>query len=1349
MLYLLVGLCFFCTPLSMSAQCVTRNVTNCKSFDPNQAIGAAMQGFFTDGSNGSFQFASGATIADCADGAATLTGSISQFGNAERRFKVSVNLVRRACTLPAGASPEINNLPAGTSTSGWYYYEWGAATLTGEGQCAGATLNLVQHMMPAQAGVNAHNQAADVGKLGFTGWFEWKIVTQPSNNWLIIAPYANGIADFCFVMDGTPPSYCPGGGGGNPCANDVTPPTIANCPSNINLTTTGTCATPNWAKPTATDNCSGTVTINQTSGPLHGTCFPIGTSTVIYTATDAKGNKSTCSFTVTVSSGNVDPCLNDATPPVISGCPTNINLTTSSTCATATWTAPTATDNCGTATVTSNYNSGFCFPIGSTTVTYTAKDAKGNASTCSFTVTVTATGGNGGGCNYLTGPNPAGIPWSYFISNVTLNTINNTSSKFTEVNGVHVIGYGAYTGISTCILPNSNQTISVTPSASYVEGPIFIRAWIDYNKDGDFEDAGELILDKSTTSTTAQSAAFTVPASASGPTRLRVSLNQGSAPTSCDSPAKGEVEDYTITFNCGVANPCDTDATPPTFANCPSNINLTTTGTCANASWTAPTAADNCSTPSVSVTSAPTAGLGIGSCFPVGTTTVTYKATDAKGNVATCIFTVTVTKTAVDPCANDATPPTIANCPTNISLTTTGTCATPNWAKPTASDNCPGTVTIAQTSGPLHGTCFPIGTSTVVYTATDAKGNTATCTFTVTVTKTAVDPCATDATAPTFTNCPTNINLTTTGTCANASWTAPTATDNCGTPSVSVTSAPIPGLGIGSCFPVGTTTITYRATDAKGNAATCVFTVTVVKAADPCAGIVNIRPILNTKDKCNTGTSYVAVWNGVFYTAGTNLKFTEFTNGTATITGNIHANGNSYVVNATYSGRTCTSAGSPKLGDGNGVCASGFNSTNWYYYTTLSGTMTTVHGTINLTRNGPAFQVGDFANLQQNVFGASGWFFGNGTAGGDFNFNLGPCSSCCSGSAPIVCNNPPATGGGLDPNKCYKIVNKATGKVLDVYQGSNNDYAKIIQWTYAGYANQKWRVIDAGGGFFQLRANNSGKYLDLTGSGNDCWDDVQTEQFGFDGSGSQMWKLNKQSDGSYKIVNKTCSNGSLKVWGCSNNEGASVVICSDNGSNCFKWDFVEVTCTNAQHLTNSTVMNLSARAESSRSRLEWVNNTGLKNDYFTIQKMDEPTGNFKDIDVVKAGAVNDKMQYFVAYDNNPTEGDNYYRVKTTYTDGTFAVTELQKVTHKGLGEIRIFPNPSDDHIDVDLSKLKGKAVSIFIYNQIGHQVAFKTIEAADEAPVRMDVSDYTSGHFLIRITTKGQRDMTKQLIIQR
>jgi hypothetical protein len=84
---------------------------------------------------------------------------------------------------------------------------------------------------------------------------------------------------------------------------------------------------------------------------------------------------------------------------------------------------------------------------------------------------------------------------------------------------------------------------------------------------------------------------------------------------------------------------------PPTFANCPANISLTTTGTTAVATWVAPTVTDNC-TASVtpSVTSAPTAGLVSGSAFPIGITTVTYNAKDAANNSALpCIFTVTVT----------------------------------------------------------------------------------------------------------------------------------------------------------------------------------------------------------------------------------------------------------------------------------------------------------------------------------------------------------------------------------------------------------------------------------------------------------------------------------------------------------------------------------------------------------------------------------------------------------------------------------------------------------------------------------------------------------------------------------
>lgn len=98
--------------------------------------------------------------------------------------------------------------------------------------------------------------------------------------------------------------------------NDQTAPVIS-CPSNITATATGSCSTAVNFTVTATDNCSGTVTI--TSIPASGSVFPLGVTTVTSTATDACGNESTCSFTVTVTDGQL-PLIN-AKPVDLSVCP--------------------------------------------------------------------------------------------------------------------------------------------------------------------------------------------------------------------------------------------------------------------------------------------------------------------------------------------------------------------------------------------------------------------------------------------------------------------------------------------------------------------------------------------------------------------------------------------------------------------------------------------------------------------------------------------------------------------------------------------------------------------------------------------------------------------------------------------------------------------------------------------------------------------------------------------------------------------------------------------------------------------------------------------------------------------
>jgi len=125
------------------------------------------------------------------------------------------------------------------------------------------------------------------------------------------------------------------------------------------------------------DNCSVASVDNDAPGQ-----FPVGTTTVTWTVRDVNGNTAQATQTVTVY---------DNQAPVISGCPGNmvVNVEPGTCQATVSWEAPTATDNCTVASLTPTHAPGSVFNEGSTVVTYTAIDASGNMSKCSFIVTVT------------------------------------------------------------------------------------------------------------------------------------------------------------------------------------------------------------------------------------------------------------------------------------------------------------------------------------------------------------------------------------------------------------------------------------------------------------------------------------------------------------------------------------------------------------------------------------------------------------------------------------------------------------------------------------------------------------------------------------------------------------------------------------------------------------------------------------------------------------------------------------------------------------------------------------------------------------------------------------------------
>ncbi len=229
-----------------------------------------------------------------------------------------------------------------------------------------------------------------------------------------------------------------------------------------------------------------------------------------------------------------------------------------------------------------------------------------------------------------------------------------------------------------------------------------------------------------------------------------------------------------------------------------------------------------------------TTGLPSGSVFPVGTTTNTFTATDFAGNTGSCSFTVTVT---------DNQAPTIT-CPENIAVNNTpGTCgATVNYTVG-STDNCPGQM-VTQTAGFASGEVFPVGVTTNVFLVTDAAGNTATCSFTVTVT---------DNQLPTIT-CPANIAVNnTTGTCGAMVNYIVGSSDNCPGQIVTQTG----GLASGAVFPVGITTNTFIVTDAAGLTANCSFTVTVTDSELPAITCPSNISVNNTAGICGATVNYI------------------------------------------------------------------------------------------------------------------------------------------------------------------------------------------------------------------------------------------------------------------------------------------------------------------------------------------------------------------------------------------------------------------------------------------------------------------------------------------------------------
>jgi hypothetical protein len=566
-------------------------------------------------------------------------------------------------------------------------------------------------------------------------------------------------------------------------------PVIINLPANktINALNLNCANLATWVKPTASDNCGiASIVSSDDFFEVAGyTLLPVGVNVITYTVTDIHGNVTTASFNITVV---------DNQPPIITGCPANITVNAANgRCdQVVNWNPPTASDNCPGVSLSTNHIQGETFPLGTTTVIYTATDHVGLQTVCSFTVTVVD----------AQKPVLAGVP-----ANVTVecNAVPNAATVTATDNCATTVA----------VVYNEART-----NGNCASNYILTRTWTATDAAGNIASGTQVITVQDTQA----------PVLSAAPANVTVECN--AVPVAATLTATDNCDAPHVTYNESRTN-----------GNCPSNYILTRT-------WTATDACGNTSSKTQVITvqdtqapvlSAAPANVTV-ECDAVPTAatltatdncdtpTVTYNETRTNGN-SPSNYTLTRTWTATDACGNtssktqvitvrDTKAPVLTAAPVNVTVECD---AVPTAATLTATDNCDATPVVTYNEVRTNGNCPSNYILTRTWTATDASGNTSGKTQVITVQ---------DTKAPVLSAAPANVTVECDAVPAAATL---TATDNCDAPAVVYNETRTNGNSPSNY----TLTRTWTATDACGNASSKTQIITV---QDTQAPVISIAP---------------------------------------------------------------------------------------------------------------------------------------------------------------------------------------------------------------------------------------------------------------------------------------------------------------------------------------------------------------------------------------------------------------------------------------------------------------------------------------------------------------------------
>jgi hypothetical protein len=189
-----------------------------------------------------------------------------------------------------------------------------------------------------------------------------------------------------------------------------------------------------------------------------------------------------------------------------------------------------------------------------------------------------------------------------------------------------------------------------------------------------------------------------------------------------------------------------------------------------------------------------------------------------------------------------------------------------------------------------------------------------------------------------------------------------------------------------------------------------------------------------------------------------------------------------------------------------------------------------------------------------------------------------------------------------------------------------------------------------------------------------------------------------------------------------------------------------IGCSVSQTLAVPNMLNFNAKKVGRQTEVSWLMNKDVNVDFYEVQVSTNEV-DWKLVDEVNAAQVTSPRNY-EATDYKPSHGENFYRLRVNYLDGTTIYSPIRRINYDiDFGEIIVYPNPTNNFINIGLRDFAGEEGTVEIFNSLGQSQFNLDYLSIPANPVNVDVSKFVPGIYTISIKVDNKKRFAKQFVV--